>query len=409
MLATLLDTFRDEWPRLISIPVTAAFVGWVTKLLAIKMMFSPERFVGIGPVGWQGMVPRRTAKFASVAADALLGRLIDPRALLDEIDPAAFVDAVETPLIEITEDVAREFLAQYHPELWDRLPETTRHLVLARVRERAPMVVARLLERVRSDVDTVFDPRLAVVENMVENKQLMVQLVREVALPELGFMVRMGVLFGFAIGTVQMLLWAATHNHLILPAFGAFVGFFSDWIALRMIFEPRAPRRYLGLFPWHGLFFKRRVELSRSYARVAADALLSPAVLLRALLDGPVADRLFALVATEAEAAMKNEEGALRPVLDLAVGSTRYDAVKAAVRARAREAADRMEPQIEQLARSTFDIEQLVGDTMIEMDPDEYESILRPMFKDDEWVVVVVGGILGALVGELQVLLLTTL
>lgn len=409
MLADLVHAFQEEPLRLLSIPITAAFVGWVTKLLAIKMMFSPERFVGVGPIGWQGMVPRRTAKFASVAADALIGRLVDPRALLDQIDPEDFVAAVERPLIEISDEIAREFLARYHPDLWDRLPEVTRRLVLARVRDRAPEIVARLLERVRTDVDTVFDPRLAIVENMVENKQLMVELVREVATPEFGFMVRMGILFGFAIGTVQMLLWGATHNHLILPLFGAFVGFFSDWIALRMIFEPRRPRRYLGIFSWQGLFFSRREELSRSYARVAAGALLNPSVLLRAVLEGPTSDRLFALIATEAEQAIKTEEGLARPVLDLAIGSERYRQVQAAIQTHARAAADEMQPAIENLARETFDIEQLVGDAMIAMDDDEYESILRPMFKDDEWVVVLVGGVLGALVGELQVLLLTSI
>jgi len=35
--------------------------------------------------------------------------------------------------------------------------------------------------------------------------------------------------------------------------------------------------------------------------------------------------------------------------------------------------------------------------------------MLRPVFKDDEWLVVAVGGGLGFVVGELQVLLLTEL
>jgi uncharacterized membrane protein YheB (UPF0754 family) len=176
-----------------------------------------------------------------------------------------------------------------------------------------------------------------------------------------------------------------------------------------MVFRPQQPKRYLGVFTWHGLFFKRREELSRSYARMASDALLTPSVLLRAVLDGPLADRLFAMVAREAERALKEEEeGVAGPVLDLAIGSARYLDLRDAVRARAPEAATRIEPQLEEFARSTFDIEKLVGDTMVAMDEDEYEAILRPMFKDDEWVVIVVGGILGAIVGELQVLILTS-
>jgi hypothetical protein len=46
---------------------------------------------------------------------------------------------------------------------------------------------------------------------------------------------------------------------------------------------------------------------------------------------------------------------------------------------------------------------------MMEMDDGEYEGILRPMFKDDEWLIILLGGVLGFLVGELQVTVLTHL
>ncbi len=37
--------------------------------------------------------------------------------------------------------------------------------------------------------------------------------------------------------------------------------------------------------------------------------------------------------------------------------------------------------------------------------PDQYEAILRPVFKDDEMLMITVGAVLGFLVGELQVVL----
>jgi len=50
---------------------------------------------------------------------------------------------------------------------------------------------------------------------------------------------------------------------------------------------------------------------------------------------------------------------------------------------------------------STWDIETLVGDAMIGMDEDESEDI-RADVQGKEWVVIVVGGILGGVVGALQ-------
>ena len=47
--------------------------------------------------------------------------------------------------------------------------------------------------------------------------------------------------------------------------------------------------------------------------------------------------------------------------------------------------------------------EQTVREKMNKLTPEQYESILRPVFKDDEMLMVSVGAVLGFFVGELQV------
>jgi uncharacterized membrane protein YheB (UPF0754 family) len=41
---------------------------------------------------------------------------------------------------------------------------------------------------------------------------------------------------------------------------------------------------------------------------------------------------------------------------------------------------------------------------MSQLTDEQYESIMRPVFKDDEWLMISVGAILGGFVGEIQVL-----
>ena len=43
------------------------------------------------------------------------------------------------------------------------------------------------------------------------------------------------------------------------------------------------------------------------------------------------------------------------------------------------------------------------------MDIDDYESLLRPAFKEDEWIIVALGATLGFLFGEIQVQIITHL
>jgi uncharacterized membrane protein YheB (UPF0754 family) len=54
-------------------------------------------------------------------------------------------------------------------------------------------------------------------------------------------------------------------------------------------------------------------------------------------------------------------------------------------------------------AAKTFDVENLIAEKMNKIGPEQYESILRPVFKDDEMLMVSVGAVLGFFVGELQV------
>ncbi len=56
-----------------SIPLVAGLLNWATNRLAILMMFYPLKFVGVGPIGWQGIVPGK-ARSSERPATALCQR-----------------------------------------------------------------------------------------------------------------------------------------------------------------------------------------------------------------------------------------------------------------------------------------------------------------------------------------------
>lgn len=43
---------------------------------------------------------------------------------------------------------------------------------------------------------------------------------------------------------------------------------------------------------------------------------------------------------------------------------------------------------------------------LLELDSEEFEGVLRPVFQKDEWKLVLAGGVIGAIIGALQVLFL---
>ncbi|HVK24081.1 MAG TPA: DUF445 domain-containing protein [Actinokineospora sp.] len=405
-----LQDFQTNWLVYASMPVIAALIGYVTKLVAIKMMFEPLEFVGKKPFfGWQGIVPRRAARMASIACDTMTDRLISAGEVMGRLDPERIVKEIEQPLLDGVEEIAAEIAMEFQPGLWESTPEVWRRRIIRHVQAEAPRIVTSLLETIKHDVDAVFDLKDMVVSNLVKDKALLNRIFRESGHKEFRFIARSGIVFGFAIGLVQMFAWAALKNPWVMPIFGGITGWFSDWLALKMIFRPKKPTKYLGIFEWQGLFLKRRQEVAADYGALIAKEIITPRNVIEAVLHGPLSDRLFALVAQEVQTAMDRQSGVARPLVVMAVGSGRYQQVKKSIAEKVIERLPETMAYIEDYAGDAMDIRNTLVTKMQEMTEEEFEGLIRPAFEQDEWILIATGAVLGFAVGELQVILVETL
>lgn len=207
------------------------------------------------------------------------------------------------------------------------------------------------------------------------------------------------------IGLIQMVAWAVFRLPIIMPVFGLVTGWFADWLALKMIFNPKQPVRYLGLFEWQGLFLKRRREVAAAYGALIAKEIITSHNVIQAVLRGPMSDKLFAMVQREVQHVLDSQTGIARPLLVLAVGSSRYQEMKRVVGAQVMAALPDTMLYVEDYAEDAMDIRNTLVGKMQELSAEEFEALLRPAFEQDECLLITVGAGLGFLVGELQLLL----
>jgi uncharacterized membrane protein YheB (UPF0754 family) len=395
---------QRNWPLYLSMPIVAAVIGYVTKVLAIRMMFEPLEFVGVPPfLGWQGIVPAHAARMAGIACDLMTGRLISPQEIFRRLDPARVAKEIEKPMLEAVDDITREVAEEFQPGFWESLPEQIRRLIIKRIQTESPRLVQEIMRDLTSNIDRVFDLKDMVVTNLVRDKHLLNRLIRQAGENEFQFIARSGLYFGFVIGCVQATTWAATHSMWIMPLFGLFTGWFTDWLALKMIFRPMTPRRYLGLFEWQGLFHKRRSEVASQYGELIAQEILTPHNIMDAVLRGPLSDRLFAMVQKQVRKTVDEQAGLAKPLVVLAVGTARYQQMKEVVAKKVMERLPDTMRHIEKYAGDAMDIRNTLVSKMQQLTDEEFEGVLRPAFQQDEWKLIAVGAALGFLVGELQV------
>ena len=387
----------------LSMPFVAAFVGWSTKIVAIEMLYRPVEFKGIGPIGWQGIVPRRAGKVGAKTIELLTTNLLKPEELLENFDAREAIEALREPLARTVEEISYEFAEKVQPGLWDSMPERVRAAVMARIHAQLPAILDRLMADLRHDLSRYVDVQFLAVTTLVRNKDKLNRLMRGLSGKSMVFMRRSGIFFGLGIGLIQMVAWAVFHNPWIMPAFGFGVGFISDYVALNMLFRPIRPKKYLGIVPFQGLLHAWRDEVTRDYARILAEDLFSPEILFDGILKGPGADKLFALMAKEISAAVDAQSGPFKPVVRIAVGTARYNMLKASLVDMIFERLPETMSEAHSYAKQAINLENTIVEKMNQLTDEEYESILRPVFKDDEPLVIAVGATLGGLVGELQV------
>jgi uncharacterized membrane protein YheB (UPF0754 family) len=385
----------------LSMPVVAAVIGYLTKRAAIEMMFRPLDFVGIRPfLGWQGVVPRNSERMIMVAADLLTAKLVDPKEIFQRLNPSRLAAELELPLLLAADEITRDVLTRQG--VWRSLPPLGQELVIKRVQASIPDLVARIMAELSGNIHELLNIKDVAINALHRDKRLLLKLIRDISRPEMAFIARCGIYFGLFLGLVQTLVWALTKSPLVLPLFGAAIGWFTDWLAIKLVFFPRERRRILGLIPLQGVFQRRRDEVAKQYATVVARDVMTVPNLVAGVLNGPGASRVQALIRETVEQAIEEQAGLARPL----IGATSFTTLKKTAADQAVRYLPTTMLTAERYATEALDIRDTIATKMRRLTRVEYEGLLRPAFRQDEWKLIAVGAAIGAIIGELQVVLL---
>jgi uncharacterized membrane protein YheB (UPF0754 family) len=334
-----------------------------------------------------------------VAAELLTAKLVDPKEIFGRLDPAKLAKELELPLLLAADEITRDVMARHG--LWQKLPPIAQEMAIKRVQAGIPDLVARIMAALSDNIDEFLDIKQVAVDALHRDKRLLLKLIRDISRPEMAFIARCGVYFGLVLGLVQTVVWALTKDPIVMPLFGAAIGWCTDWLAIKLVFFPRERKRVLGVLPLQGVFQRRRDEVAKQYAAIVARDVMTMPNLVVAVLNGPRADRLRAMVRETVEEAIDEQAGLARPL----VGQNRFTELKKTAADRAIRYLPTTMLTAERYATEALDIRDTIAQKMRRLTRVEYEALLRPAFRQDEWKLIAVGAVIGAIIGELQVFL----
>ncbi len=394
----------------LTIPVVTAFVGWMTNWAAVKMIFHPERFIGIGPIGWQAILVRRSHKFAVGAAEMATENLISARELAEKLDPGELEQLFSETLEKETELICEEAAEVIRPGAWVELPPHVKAMAVAQVRSETSKLSRELFDKLQGVSDELLDLEgLIYGELSGKNVRKLVRLTKQIARNEFKFIEYYGGVFGFLVGLVQAGLWTMLEQWWLLPFVGAAVGLGTNWLAIQMIFRPQEPKKYFGLVTYQGLFPKRQKEIAYDYGHTLADEILTPRNLIRLVTEGKAGQRIAEIVTDTISERLQSQWKMVEKMVPIEVTPSTLSKVTAIIVRRIVETAPEVQPEIEAYLERSLDIGDSVEDKLASLPKPKFERILRGIFEEDELIVILVGGFLGFGVGCLQATLVFAL
>ena len=400
--------FWQEYQSLLiylAIPITSALVGWLTNVVAIKMTFYPIHFIGIKPIGWQGIIPSKAAKMSSISVDLWTSKLINVKELFAKINPKKVAKEMHPEFDRISKEIMDEIMHEQAPEIWSRVPESVKKLAYSRISKDLPEIVTEMMTDIKENIDEMFDIKDMVIKRLTKDKGLLNDMFLQVGDEEFKFIERSGFTFGFLFGIVQMLVWYFYPKFWILPLFGLLVGYATNWLALKLIFNPIEPISFLGV-TYQGLFIKRQNEVSKEYAYMLAHDIFTFDRIFASIITGPTKDRFVNLIANHANHAIDEAAGLSKPVITLVAGKRSYEKIKnIAIDKTLKELPNSVKP-VFPYAEKAMDLENIFRTRMQKLPPRDFVDFLRPVFQEDELKLILVGAVLGmgAGIGQLFVL-----
>ncbi len=190
----------------------------------------------------------------------------------------------------------------------------------------------------------------------------------------------------------------------LIPLISAFIGWFTNWIAIKMLFHPKEPKRILGI-RFHGIFPKRQAQFAEKLGKLVSNELLSFEDIADKITNQSNIDKIMPEIEKYIDAFLKNKLSDTFPLLSMFISDKTINQLKKSLM----DELEALFPQVMQNymgnLRQELDLEKIVTKKVQEFSSDKLESILNDIMKKEFRFVEIIGGVLGFIIGIVQVLI----
>ncbi len=191
---------------------------------------------------------------------------------------------------------------------------------------------------------------------------------------------------------------------ILIPIISAFIGWFTNWIAIKMLFHPKLPTKILGI-TFHGIFPKRQKQFAEKLGKLVSQELLSFSDIEKKISNPENIEKLMPFVETHIDHFLRVKLAEEMPMISMFIGDKTINQMKAVfIKELQTLFPSMMENYMGQLEKD-LDLEKIVVDKVSGFSSDKLEEILQAIMSKEFRFVEIIGGVLGFIIGLLQIFL----
>lgn len=189
---------------------------------------------------------------------------------------------------------------------------------------------------------------------------------------------------------------------LLIPVISAFIGWVTNWVAIKMLFHPKQPVKVLGI-TFQGIFPKRQDQFAVKLGKLVSEQLLSFNDIESKLTNPANLQKMMPMVEQKIDDFLRVRLADTMPMISMFIGDKTIEKLKTAITNELESLFPALIKNYTSSLRQELDLEQIVTEKVKNFSSDQLEDILYQVMAREFKFVEIIGGVLGFLIGLVQV------
>jgi uncharacterized membrane protein YheB (UPF0754 family) len=187
-----------------------------------------------------------------------------------------------------------------------------------------------------------------------------------------------------------------------IPFISAFIHWLTIWMALKLLFHPRKPRKIFW-FTLQGVFPKKQHQIAENLGRIVGQELLSFADIEKTITNPENIKKILPLAETHIDNFLRHKLKESMPIVGMFIGSKTINQLKTVFMKELEDLFPVIMKNYVSNIKNDLDLEKIVFEKIANFSSDKLEEMLNQILTKEFRFVEVIGAMLGFFIGLLQI------